>query len=286
MFNNHATCVCATICHCVDMPSFNVTRVLAMEALTETLDDLIGKSGISEKKFHDEWFHRMAAKPYVLADGWYSPPPQGMAILFGDRSNCRSLREQKYWSSSRMVDWRNDVFFAYASPVGLADGLPGDVSLTLYFGSNPAVREHFKSTYNVTKGLVDELEAGKYETSFDLVFAANTAFARAGCRNMVYSVTDPASINFGHTFPALKIAPGQTALTPEQREQLRMSRLYLNAVTKWAFSDHLQFTFQPELLSLYDPALPKVRYHYLARGGETFEVCRNVDTLIKRFDLI
>jgi hypothetical protein len=268
------------------MSPINTTRHAAFEALSATLDDLIGKPGITEKMFHSEWYRRLSDFPDVFADGWYAPPPHGMSVLTGKRTSFQSMRDPEFWPSSQIINWQNDLFHVYASPVGKSNGVPGDIAMTLYFGPSPTIKGHFKKTHEVMSEIFAALEAGLYQNSFDLVFAANAAFAKAGYRNMVFSVTDPASINLGHTFPAIKIDPAQTALSDAQKDHIRMSRLYLNSVTKWPFAEDLQFTFEPQLVPLHDPASAKMSYHYLVQGGAKPVVCRAIDGLLKRFDLI
>ena len=163
---------------------------------------VLGRNGVSERLFHAEWQRRLAAKPEMIADGWYTPPPQGMAVLFGDRVTFDTLRNPEFWPGERVIHWSNDLMFAYCSPVGRSSGFLGDVSQTLYFGSSRKILQHFRNTGKAIAELLDVVEEGTYETSLSLVSSAYELFARHGLKNAVVSINDPtATINMGHTFP-------------------------------------------------------------------------------------
>ena len=71
---------------------FNNCRQKAFLSFKKTLDSLYGKENITEKIFQKEWLENLEQEENVIADGWYNPPPYGMAVLFGDRVSFDSLR--------------------------------------------------------------------------------------------------------------------------------------------------------------------------------------------------
>ena len=68
-----------------------------------------------------------------------------------------------------------------------------------------------------------------------------------------------------------ELSNGQTLLSADQKDAIRKARLFLNNATDWNFVDYLQFTIEPQLVSVDDPDLPEIAYHYMARGtGPSF----------------
>ena len=271
--------------HYDDMSSFNPTRQVAFETLSETLDDLLGKNGVSEKIFAAEWLRRLAAQPGIIADGWYAPPPHGMAILFGDRTSYDTLRNPIYWPANRVIDWQNDLMFAYCSPISTF-GVLGDIDVTLYFGESEKIRSHFRNTHKAATTILDAVEAGTYQTSLALVTSAGMIFNQLGLSNTVVSINDTTSNNIGHSFPTIALEAGDNLLKDEQKDEVSKARQFLNSVSDWAFIDGQQFSVEPQLRSASDPFLPQISYHYLAmRDGDVFKTCRDVDVLLQRFGL-
>src|SRR5258708_22315776 len=119
-------------------PVFNEGRQKAFAALMETLGEHQGKPNVTERDFQDSWKQRRQSKGSITADGWYAPPPKGMAVLSGEiafpsRVSFESLRKEKYWPSDRVINWKSDLLYVYCSPVQIPSGFPGDFSVTLYF---------------------------------------------------------------------------------------------------------------------------------------------------------
>jgi hypothetical protein len=270
---------------------FNYVRKRAMEALIRTLDYSIGEPNITERKFHNIWQEELSKDDRVIGDGWYAPPPQGMAVLSGgveypSRVSFESLRKEEFWPSNRIIDWRNDLLYAYSSPVDSETGMPGDVAVTLYFGQCQGIRKHFKNTFRATQRVLSLL--GSVEDSSALFHLSNTVFQDEDLQNCVFSITDRTPLDLGHTLPkvAFDEGPRRKNLTSQEKESIRRSRQFINAESCWSFINELQFTIEPQLVSTVDKELPQVAYHYLVQFNRKFNVCNDVDTLLKRYDLL
>jgi hypothetical protein len=53
----------------------NLGRRLAYDTFRLTLSDLLGREGITEVKFRNEWLVRLRDKQQLSTSGWYEPPP-------------------------------------------------------------------------------------------------------------------------------------------------------------------------------------------------------------------
>lgn len=269
---------------------FNYSRKSAFESLSKTLDHLIGKPDITEKIFHNIWQEELSKDDQVIADGWYTPPPKGMAVLAGSieypsRVSFESLRSEEFWPNDRVINWESDLFYAYCSPIDLRTGIPGDIAITLYFGKSQRIREHFRNTYNATQKVLSLLD--NVETSSDLFQLSQTVFQNYNLQNCVVSITDRVPLDLGHTLPQMETddLAQNNLLTDLQKESIRRSRQFINAESSWPFIKGMQFTIEPQLVSTLDKELPQVAYHYAVQFTGTFKICNDVDTLLKRYDL-
>ena len=265
--------------------TFNPAREKAHESLKKTLAELYGKDGISEKLFRDRWLSNMSAEGDIFADGWYCPPPFGMAVLFGDRITFDSLRNEPNWPGDTVIDWERDLFYAYASPVDKTSGRIGDTSVTLYFGSDRKIRDHIRKCHDAVMAVFGELESVR--TGGELFKMSQRVFRDHGLVSDVISRTDSSPVNLGHTFTVLEGAASKEELGKEDRNALSKARMFSNVEAEWGFEDGLQFTVEPQLLSISDPSMPQITQHYVVeKTPEGFVVCNDIDEILTQFDLI
>src|SRR4051794_17408071 len=102
----------------------NRGRRLGYETFRATLNELLGRDGITELRFRDEWLTRLRDKPELTLSGWYDPPPYGIGILFGHDNaevpfSFASLRPSALWPSDRVINWSHGLMYAYCSPIHL-----------------------------------------------------------------------------------------------------------------------------------------------------------------------
>ena len=265
--------------------TFNPARNKAHESLKKTLDELYGKENVTEKLFRDRWLMNMSEEGDVFADGWYCPPPYGMAVLFGDRITFDSLRNEPNWPGDTVINWNEDLFYAYSSPVDRKSGLIGDTSVTLYFGSNNKIRDHIRECHDAVMEVFSGLET--VGTGGELFLMSQEVFRKHGLISDVISRTDNMPVNLGHTFPTLEGASEKDVLSQDDRNTISRARLFNNAAAEWRFTDGLQFTVEPQLLSVSDRSMPQITQHYVVKKDrEGFIVCNDIDEILTQFDLI
>jgi hypothetical protein len=249
----------------------NPARQVAAKTFAETLKQLRKKDDATETDFATMWTRAMAEDDAVSVNGWYDPPPNGVAVLSGlSRISFHTLRDQSSWPGREVIDWASGALYAYSSVVNTSDGTPGDFAITLYFGSEPAIRHHFLDAYNAVRKV---LAAARSESSSRALFRHSAEiFSRAGLRNRVISYTDTTPLDLGHTYPvpAQPVLNSKRCLTPETRDAIRTARRFLNDDSDWDLRTNGQFTVEPQLVSSSDPGLPQVTFHYVidpASGG-------------------
>lgn len=263
---------------------FNSARQKATSALQETLKEFYGKEEISERIFAQRWLERLSQKKDVYAKGWYSPTPYGTAVLSGDRLSFDSLRNEKFWPSERIIDWRDGFLYAYCSPVDKISGYMGDMSVTLYFGKDEKIKEHFRNCRAAAEDIFDHLEDS--EGPGELFRYSQEIFRSRGLLSNVISRTDSLPSNLGHTFAHLEEIADKAELTKEEIDHLSSSRHFLNQGADFVFEEGLQFTVEPQLLSLNDASFPKVTHHFVVKKREDgFIVCNDIDELLEEFEL-
>lgn len=263
---------------------FNEGRRKAFKALRHTLDELAGKPGVTELELKSTWIDNMKMEGELFTDGWYSPPPSGAAVLCGDRVRFDALRNAYNWSGERIVDWHSDPVFFYASPVDRNTGLIGDCSMTIYMGGDERIRAHFSNCRRAARELFSELDS--FGTAAELFERSQEIFEAHRLKSLVISRTDDQPINLGHTFTRLEGASEANVLTPEQKCILSSRRRFVNASASWCFENGIQFSVEPQLVSVDDDELPKVTQHYLVckePGG--FIVCDDIDMILEELKL-
>jgi len=266
----------------------NRARNIAFKTLQATISENKNLNTVSEIDFQKKWLHRMRETKDIIADGWYCPPPMGMAVLTGDidypsRTSFDSLRSEINWPSDDLINWEKNLLYVYCSPVDIKTGLPGDIAVTLYFGDNILVKEHFRNTYKATQEVIKTLDI--IRNSRELFMLSQEIFAQYGLKNCVISKTDQTPLDLGHTLPRLKKFIGQDLLE-EQKVEISKSRRFINGESSWNFQDGMQFTIEPQLISLSDNDMPQVSYHYIVeKRNNNFILCNDVDILIDEYQL-
>jgi hypothetical protein len=229
---------------------------------------MLGKEPVTEYTFTQKWLSRIKAYPLLTANGWYDPPPEGIAVLSGrdDASQpfrFSSLRQPECWPShDRIIDWRHGVIYAYCSPLDTARGLLADFGITLYFGSDPEIIAFYRAALRTTREIIEaiqpELDARTlFEQAAEIISAARMS-------NNVTSITHSDPNDIGHSFPCL--GTGQLDgrhLDASAISVIRNSRKYVCRADTWYLAEVAQFTVEPNLISLDNPALPQFSPHYV-----------------------
>jgi len=244
-------------------------RAVAKQAFFDLLK-LKKHTKISEKEFSKQWLSRIYSYGSSFDGGWYVPPPQGCAVLFGHGGDGRrvsfdTLRSNEYWPSDIELDWDDGIVYGYVSPVGVSDGMMGDFSAFHYFGENTNISNHILHCREVNNLIISSVECDM--TSAELFGLAMKIVEKNDLFIYGYSKTDCAGINLGHSF--VRLAPlkehSPNKLSDRQVEYLSNSRKFINQFDNWALSEAPCFTIEPRLLRKGRPDLPLVSLHTLAR---------------------
>lgn len=264
--------------------SFNIARQKAYHSFYLTLEEMVGKESVSEKDFYNKWQENLSNEKEVISDGWYSPPPKGMSVLFGDRVSFDTLRNEKNWVSDKIIDWEEDLLYAYCSPIDKNTGIIGDIALILYFGKDRKIIEHFKNCYKATNEIFNKLH--KLSNSNELFHYSQEVFNKYKLKNCIISKTDTQPLDLGHTFPRLEGIKDRDILTDEEKQTVSKARKFINENSSWEFEEGIQFTIEPQLISIQDPELPQISQHYLIQKREyKFLICNDIDELIKKYGM-
>ncbi len=273
------------------------TRSYALDALVESLTPLLqADTPFSEVQLRDVWLKNLRKNKDLFPDGWYIPPSHGIGALIGSttkqsRTNYDNLRKFESKNDS-IFDAAHPIIYAYASPVDKQTGIIGDAGLTLYKGTNAAVKKHLKTCFNINKHVAEKVKVGMtfadiYNLTMDLADQHNLV-------NDVVSITDPQGANIGHTIP-----PGFAEWPrDEQRvvaegdwkkilDIIRTKRVYVNAFEQTKVKPGTMITIEPRLNNKNDSNIPQGSFHttlQVSKNGDV-RLLTNFDTLFTLFGM-
>ena len=268
-----------------DLLPFNIARQKAFNSLCVTLDELYNRDNISEKGFKNQWLKNLMNETNIIADGWYNPPPKGMAVLFGNRVSFNTLRNENNWSNDTTINWNEDLLYAYCSPMDKLSGIIGDIAITLYFGKDKKIIEHIKNCHDAVQEIFNELD--NIKDSQELFEYSQRIFAKHKLKNCIISKTDNTPLDLGHTFPKLEYLQKKDSLTVEDKQNISKARMFINENSNWNFTEEMQFTIEPQLISTENLDLPQISQHYLIKRVKgRFIICKDIDKLLVQYKLI
>nr|BFE98405.1 hypothetical protein GCM10020241_00810 [Streptoalloteichus tenebrarius] len=267
----------------------NPGRTIVAEAFLKTLRALRGQTDVTEIDFRDQWHRRIAASGEMTWEGWYTPPSNGMAVLFASgadasRVHFRTFRDRESYVSSRVIDWADGVILGYASNVHRMTGLPGDFATTVYLGEQPRIIEHFRRARAVCRDIIAAADGNM--TAGELHRVGMRLLAERGLAGTTHSDTDPNGDNIGHTLPRLPVVPVGFTLRPEQVDRLRHGRKFLRRDGDWRLDSVNQFTIEPQVVSSADASLPKVMLHYVVSMRDGVAVCDRCEDPLAEVEII
>jgi hypothetical protein len=265
--------------------TINQGRLLCFSALKNTLSELKDKANVTEIEFRDNWLNKISLNPTMTKQGWYSPPPFGMAVLSAEdnkpgRINFQSLRDKENFPSDRIINWETNLIYVYASNIDMELGLAGDFGTTLYFGNNPLVIEHFKNCYQAVKKILLFLE--KTNSSVELFNKSQDIFFELGLQNCIVSYTDKEPLDLGHSIPLIETSWLKTKeVNSLTIDFMKNQRKFLNSSVDWDLNAVEQFTIEPRLKVINDKDLPQISFHYLVSKKNSFHVMTEGDSLFQ-----
>jgi Xaa-Pro aminopeptidase len=225
-------------------------------------------TGYSEADLATAWLAALRRHSDLYHDGWYDPPPQGVIALFGEKHDnynrmCQSsFRPPKMWPRAERRRNPETIVAAYASPVQRQSNLIGDFGLSLYGGTDPAIRKHFERVLETTLAIATQAEVGM--PLCDLYQLGMRHSAAQGFANNIESSSDQTGTNIGHTIPLSYASDPtcenvkNTASFPAIREALRHGRKFVNALETQPIEPDFAITIEPRLSTA---TMPNTWFH-------------------------
>lgn len=263
------------------LDSIEETRETAAQIVAELLS---GIDRISEADFSERLKRKIAEHPELYPDGWYDPPPSGIAALWATapftRLQFSSLRDKPYWpSDTRFTE--ESVGMVYCSPVKKETGLLGDFGCTLYRGSDERVRAHIRNSFEAIYAIAEQASIGmKFSELFSI---AGKIFKERGVRiGWMRTDHDQLQVNLGHTVPGSygEVSPADESFSAA-RERIRTGRLYINTAETFQIPETCAFTVEARLTD-ESGTLPNAFFHLIVlfQDGEK-RILTNFDTIFR-----
>lgn len=270
------------------------TRKTATDSLLKTLKKLLEiNDPISEVILRDAWLEELRKHQTLFPDGWYLPPPHGIAVLFGtennpDRLDFKSLRKEENWPKDTIIfNKENGLMFLYTGPLS-KEGIMGDFEITLYFGNNKKIIDYLMLHYRLIKNIVEFIKTGM--TFKEIFYYSENLFSKHNLVNAIFSVTDPTNKNIGHTYPFIT-----EDMTPEEKKilsskkwedacrMLNNKRVFLNSKEEVIVKPGMAFTIEPGVKMRNREDMPFIAFHtviMMNANGEK-EWLTNFDEIFK-----
>lgn len=274
------------------------TRKIAADSLHKVLKKLLeSDKPISEVMLRDAWHEEMRKNRNIFPDGWYTPPPHGMIVLFADEKNVerfdyKNARWESSWARNDLfMNRKNGIIFCYASPVDKKSGIIGDFGITLYFGNNPEVKELLKFCLKIDKDTFDFAKIGMKIS--DITHFAETYMKKHKMSNDIVALNDKAGVNIGHSIPMAfeilskkeeKILSNGINDWTATKDMIAKKRYYVNNIEARTIKPGTAFTIEPRPRVISKPYLPAaINYHTIAFFKEdgTKELITGFDYLFK-----
>lgn len=272
------------------------TRKVASESLVTVLTSLLAsKKPISEVVLRDSWLEEMRKNDNIFPDGWYTPPPHGIIVLFATdknvvRLNYKSARPKEQWPRDDVfLDSKKGLLYCYASPVDKESGIIGDFGVTLYFGKKGEIKNLLKTCLKLDREIFDYVKVSLKFSEISLV--AEKLMKKDGMVNEVLSITDKGNMVIGHTIPDSfdswskkeKIASSAKDWNAI-KEIISSKRINVKKKEPFVIQKGSAFTIEPRPRVVEKPDLPEsLSYHTIAvfnDNGEK-ELLTDFDQLFK-----
>ncbi len=245
------------------------------EWLSKRISNLLNKEkDISEKQFATVLTTEIKNNPDLQPEGWYAPPPAGIAALFSslgnfDRLGFDTLRKEQYWPQEQYRLLKDSAGILYASPIHKLSGTIGDFGITIYRGNNSKVQSHL---VNCLKTLEQAADFAQVDMEFrELHDLAQQLFKENDLHNArTITWTDTVGTNLGHTIPWSYEEPTveeQNIINGQCLDDLRKlisnKRVNVNSIEQFKIPLNIAFTLEARLESSLDPAMPNTFFHLI-----------------------
>jgi len=273
------------------------TRKITADALYKTLKKVLkSKKPISEVSFRDAWLLEMRKNDSIFPDGWYTPPPHGMGVLFAtenniDRLNFKSIRPEEFWPRDDIfLDRKKGIVLLYAGPVDKKSGVIGDFEMTLYFGKNENIQNQLKTNLDI---IYQIFKNAKPDMMLSDIYAyGNTLLKKNNLVNIIYSVSDPTNTNIGHTVPFSyenmtvqeeKILKSGNKTWEKVCKMISKKRKFVNTVEDLKIKPPMAITIEPRSKIKGKEESPLISFHaiMLIKEKGNRELLTNYDRIFK-----
>ncbi len=245
---------------------------------------------LSEKALTDLGLSRIRQDINLYEDGWYVPPPHGIITIFGKKSNGYarvnqpSFRPESQWPKSDLYYDPEDIVLFYASPIDRKTGLIGDFGLSLYGGSDKAVKDHFETVLKATLHIAAHARPGM---SFcELYEFAMDHGKSQGFQNNIESSADKTGTNIGHTIPgSFATDPACNAIAQaktydEVKDAIRANRVFVNGASEQTIEPDMAFTIEPRFST---DTMPNTMFHMtMIFEGRQKRICHGFRPIMER----
>ncbi|PIR68060.1 hypothetical protein COU49_02685 [Candidatus Nomurabacteria bacterium CG10_big_fil_rev_8_21_14_0_10_35_16] len=276
-------------------------RVLISKTLRTKTANTIAKilsdnKNISEIQFRDLLKSKLLNNKNVHREGYYNPPPFGIATLFGSEKNFSrlsfgTLRDKEKWpKDNNIFKKEGGIGTIYVSPVHLATGMVGDYGISIYNGKNKLIQKHFKNCVEILKKIAEFAEVGMefrelYSYYNKLLKKYNTKKTYIILQKHNKKVGD----NLGHTIPWSYEKPTkkeQEIISGKDfgkiKDLICSKRIFLNFTAKFKIPPTIAFTIEFRSESKKPPILPNTSFHIMVlfiNGKKT--ILQNFDNVFK-----
>lgn len=218
----------------------------------------------------------LASDNTLLSPGWYTPPPNGIGMLFGSpkdnykRLFFRTLRDQEFWPSSKYCLDKETVGIIYVSPV-TSKGVLADWGCTFYSGDNVKVQNHLVNCLDTVEKLAEYAQVGKKFSDIS-IFAEDLFKKQRIASNFIIVTTkkDTKGINCGHDAPFSHQEPTNSEFkilnskdVNKINNLISQKRLFIGSDEDYIIPKTIAFTAELRMQSMDDPLSPNVFFHLI-----------------------
>ncbi len=236
------------------------------ELASQTVAAVLSENNLSETGFCAKLAQRLYQKPN-WDQGWYSPPPKGLAALFGvGRVAYDSLRKEEFWPKNRFIFSGGSLGYVYASPVNRLSGIIGDFGLTIYKGADQKIINHIKVCLDITEKTAEYARAGMELR--EVYNYCQKLMAEKGLNNKrMLAYNDKTKTNIGHTVPWSHKRPLDEEFKiiedsnfEKLKDLISSKRITLNARETFKIPPTIAFTIEPRM---ENDESPLVSFHMI-----------------------
>ncbi len=270
------------------------TRKIAAKSLYKTLKEVLkSKKPVSEYNFAKLWLKNLKSHKSIFPEGWYSPPPNGMGVLFATdkahkRIEFKTLRDKESWPSKNIfLDRESGFIMVYFSPVDKKSFIIGDFGMSIYLGKNKKIQKALKKDLEIIKEVAEKIKIGKKISDLNVI--AKKELTKNNLTNEWWmSYTDITGTNYGHTIPGTD-APWisdelnilKNGKFSEKALVISKKRKFVNASESTIIMPGIGVTLEPRAAQKEDKSIPMVYFHTII----TFDI-KGKKELLTNFDKI